>query len=189
MPRKKKAEGTQETATATGTVVVSPMEEAKLKTTETPEEPKTSTKTAKPEKGYFFGYGRRKTATARARLYLPDQEVVVSGQKLNRGDVFVNNLPIEKYFPSPFAKSQYLEIYRTTNTSGRLITTVIVEGSGSSGQLGATLLAISRALCLVDPKFKVTLRKRGFMTRDPRAKERKKPGLMGARKQKSSPKR
>lgn len=148
-----------------------------------------SEKSKKPESGFFMGFGRRKTATARARLYLPSQEVTVNGQKLNRGDVFVNNLPIEKYFSSPFAKSQYTEVFRTTNTQGRFITTVIVEGSGTSGQLGATILAISRALCLVDPKFKAILRKKGYMTRDPRARERKKPGLMGARKQKSSPKR
>ncbi len=144
-------------------------------------------KTKKP--GVYFGNGRRKTATARARLYLPNQEIVVGGQKLSKGDVYVNNLPIEKYFPDPFARAQYTEVFRTTNTASRFITTVLVEGSGKSGQLGAVILAISRALCTVDPKFKPILRKKGFITRDPRAKERKKPGLMGARKQKQSPKR
>lgn len=149
------------------------------------------TEVVKEEKksGYFSSVGRRKTATARARLYLPTQEVVVKGQKLNQGDVYVNNFPIEKYFSDPYSKNTYLEIYRTTNTVDRFITTVLVEGSGISGQFGAVTLAISRALCLVDPKFKAILRKKGFMTRDPRSKERKKPGLMGARKQKSSPKR
>lgn len=141
------------------------------------------------EPAYFSGYGRRKTATARIRLYSADKEVVVASQKLSRGDVYVNNFPIEKYFSDPFSKNAYTEVFRTTNTAGRFITVVKVEGSGKSGQLGAVVLAIARALCVVDPKFKATLRKKGFMTRDPRARERKKPGLMGARKQKSSPKR
>jgi len=148
-----------------------------------------SAQAQKPRSGYYFAYGRRKTATARARLYLPDQEVMVKGVKLNRGDIYVNNLPIEKYFSDPFSLSAYTEVFRTTNTAGRFITTVIVSGSGMSGQLGATTLAIARALCIVDPKFKTILRKKGYMTRDPRAREREKPGLMGARKQKSSPKR
>lgn len=143
----------------------------------------------KEKRGYFFGVGRRKTATARARLYLPNQNVVVGGHKLERGEIYVNQTPIDKYFSDPLSKATYSEIYRTTNTLNRFITTVITTGSGKSGQLGATVLAISRALTSVDPKFKAILRKRGFMTRDPRMKERKKPGLMGARKQKSSPKR
>lgn len=145
--------------------------------------------TPKPENGFFRGYGRRKTATARARLYLPSQEVMVKDKKLTKGEIYVNSLPIDKYFNDPFAKAQYTELFRTTNTASRFITTVVVAGSGKSGQLGAVVLAIARALCKVDPKFKATLRKKGFMTRDSRAKERKKPGLMGARKQKSSPKR
>ena len=141
------------------------------------------------EKDFIFSYGRRKTATARVRLYPADSEVMVKDKKLSKGDIYVNDLPIEKYFSDPFAKSAYTEVFRTTNTADRFITTAKVEGSGKSGQLGAVTLAIARALCIVDPKFKPTLRKKGFMTRDPRAKERKKPGLMGARKKKSSPKR
>lgn len=142
-----------------------------------------------PESGFWFAHGRRKTATARARLYLPTKDIVIDGKKLEKGDIYVNNKPIDAYFSGPYAKEQYTEVYRTTNTIGRFITTVITSGSGSTGQLGATTLAIARALVTVDPKFRATLRKKGFMTRDPRAKERKKPGLMGARKQKSSPKR
>ncbi|OGG18852.1 30S ribosomal protein S9 [Candidatus Gottesmanbacteria bacterium RIFCSPHIGHO2_01_FULL_47_48] len=155
------------------------------KTTKSPKPPTTP----KPDRGYFFGTGRRKTATARARLYLPNEEVTIAGKKLEKGDVYVNGKPIETYFAGPFPKSFYSEIYRTTNTMSRFITTVIVSGSGPTGQLGATALAISRALVQVDPKFRAILRKKGYMTRDPRMKERKKPGLMGARKQKSSPKR
>lgn len=142
-----------------------------------------------PKTGYFFAVGRRKTATAKARLHLGDKEVMVGDKKLNKGDIYVNNKPIDIYFTDPFAKSLYTEVFRTTNTGNRFITTVMVEGSGPSGQVGAVVLAIARALCAIDPKFRPILRKKGFMTRDPRMKERKKPGLMGARKQKSSPKR
>lgn len=138
---------------------------------------------------YYFGYGRRKTGTAVAKLFLPTKEIIVDGQTLQRGDVYVNGVPIERYFYGPAAKAAYTEVFRTTNTIGKFITVVKTYGSGKTGQLGAVVLAISRALVAVDPKFKAILRKRGFMTRDPRAKERKKPGLMGARKQKSSPKR
>lgn len=146
-------------------------------------------KTKKSERGFYFGNGRRKTATARARLHLPTQEILVNGKKLEKGDVYVNGTQIDKYFNDANAKAMYSEVFRTTNTMNRFITTVHVSGSGKTGQLGATVLAIARALVTVDPKFKTTLRKKGFMTRDPRMKERKKPGLMGARKQKSSPKR
>lgn len=138
---------------------------------------------AKEKDNLYFAYGRRKTATARVRLYEGSKE------GMTKGDIFVNGLPIDKYFNDPFAKAEYTELFHTTNTANRFIVTVIVSGSGKSGQLGAVVLAIARALVKVDPKFKTILRKKGFMTRDPRAKERKKPGLMGARKKKSSPKR
>lgn len=142
-----------------------------------------------PTKKIFYGRGRRKTATARARLYALGQEVLVGSEKLSKGDVYINNLSAEKYFSDPFAKTQFAELFRTTNTADRFITTISVSGSGKSGQLGAATLAIARALCVFDPKFKTTLRKKGFMTRDPRARQREKAGLMGARKQKQSPKR
>ena len=141
------------------------------------------------DKRYYIGVGRRKTAIARARIYPGSEDVIIAGAKLNKGDVMVNGVAIEKFFPGVIAKALYTELYRTTNTAGRFITTVMVSGSGASGQLGAVTLAIARALCEVDPKFRPLLRKKNFMTRDPRMKERKKPGLMGARKQKSSPKR
>jgi len=185
MPRKKKLDETIAKIAETTTVTPVPPDSATEKATV--EKSKPSKK--ETGEGVYFGNGRRKTATARARLYLPNQEVIIRGQKLSKGDIYVNGLPIEKYFSDPFARAQYTEVFRTTNTAGRFITTVKVEGSGKSGQLGATVLAIARALCTVDPKFKPTLRKKGFMTRDPRAREREKPGLMGARKQKQSPKR
>ena len=147
----------------------------------------TAQRREKPE--WTFAVGRRKTAIARARIYPATSNVVIGEKKLEKGDVYVNGMPIEKYFRDPFSKFQYSELFRTTNTSGRFITTVVVEGSGASGQLGATTLAIARALVEIDPKFQTILRKKDFMTRDPRGKERKKAGLPGARKRKSSPKR
>lgn len=140
-------------------------------------------------KEYYFGYGRRKTATASVWLYPASKEVIINNVKLVKGDVYVNDKPIDVYFNGPQAKQMYTEVYRTTNAADRFITVANVTGSGMTGQLGAVVLGIARALVKVDPKLKSTLRKKGFMTRDPRMKERKKPGLMGARKQKSSPKR
>lgn len=141
------------------------------------------------DSSFYLAVGRRKSAIARARIYPSSAEVTIAGKKLEKGETYVNGMPIEKYFRDPFSKAKYQELFRTTNTVGRFITTVIVEGSGASGQLGATTLAIARALVQADPKFRSNLRKKGFMTRDPRGKERKKAGLPGARKKKSSPKR
>jgi len=143
----------------------------------------------KPVLPFFTAVGRRKTATARVRLFPSEREVKVNDQKLSKGDIYINGLPIQKYFSDPIAAATYSELFRTTNTVGKFITTGQVSGSGKSGQLGAVVLAIARALVKVDPKFRTILHKKGFMTRDPRAREREKPGLMGARKQKSSPKR
>ncbi|MBI4099531.1 30S ribosomal protein S9 [Candidatus Microgenomates bacterium] len=126
---------------------------------------------------FFSGYGRRKTATASVRL------------TPGKGGITVNSLPVEKYFAGPYSNFQFTEVFKTTNTVGKFVTTVVVTGSGKSGQAGATVLAIARALCQFDPKLKTLLRKKGFMTRDPRARQREKAGLMGARKQKQSPKR
>ena len=149
---------------------------------------KAKTKAAE-EMQFYAGNGRRKTATATARLYPFTTEVVVQGKKLERGEIYVNGKSASQYFPGPYAKEYLAELFRTTNASNRFITTAIVVGSGPTGQIGAVGLAIARALVLVDPKLKTTLRKKGYITRDPRSKERKKPGLMGARKEKQSPKR
>ncbi len=138
---------------------------------------------------FYFGVGRRKEATARVRLYPAAKEIKAGEQVVEKGQIFINNLPAEKYFPGEIAKAALTEPYRTTNTANKFKTTVIVSGSGKSGQLGAVVLGIARALVLFDSEKRPTLRKKGLLTRDPRARERKKPGLMGARKRKSSPKR
>lgn len=141
---------------------------------------------------YYEAVGRRKESSARARLYVAkDAAVSVRGGDIAKGAVVVNGKPIEQYFVGEIYKKIYLEPFRTTNTIGRFATSITVSGGGLVGQLGATIHAVSRALSKVDPdKFHAILRKREFLTRDPRAKERRKAGRAGkARAQKQSPKR
>ncbi len=141
---------------------------------------------------YYEGVGRRRESTVRVRLYvINDGLITVQGQILSRGDMRINGKTIEEYFPGEIMKKRYLEPFRTTNTIGRFGVTVKVLGGGLMGQLGAFILGVSRALEKVDKeKFRPILKKRGFLTRDPRAKERRKAGYAGkARAKKQSPKR
>lgn len=134
-----------------------------------------------PKISYYEAVGRRKESTARVRLHIDS----------SAKEFIVNGRPVEKYFPGEVAKKMYLEPFRTTNTIGRFSVTVKVEGGGLAGQLGAVIHGLSRALIKVDlEKFRPILKKRGFLTRDPRAKERRKAGFAGkARAKKQSPKR
>lgn len=129
---------------------------------------------------YYEAVGRRKTASARARLYVSDDKTFT-----------VNGLPVEKFFSGEVYKKMYQEPFRTTNTMGRFMVSVRTTGGGLPGQLGATIHAISRALIKVDnEKFRPILKKRGFLMRDPRAKQRRKAGYAGkSRARKQSPKR
>ncbi|MCX8009284.1 MAG: 30S ribosomal protein S9 [Patescibacteria group bacterium] len=141
---------------------------------------------------YHEGVGRRREATARVRLYvINDAPISLLGQTVARGDIIVNGKPISEYFPGDVMKKLYTEPFRTTNTIGRFGITVKVSGGGLMGQLGAFILGVSRALEKVDKeKFRPILKKRGFMKRDPRAKQRRKAGYAGkARARKQSPKR
>lgn len=136
------------------------------------------------EISYYEAVGRRKNASARVRLY-------ITKEGNEKGDVIVNGISAEKYFPGEISKKIYLEPFRTTNTIGRFVTSILVSGGGLSGQLGAVIQGVSRALEKVDKeKFRPILKKRGFLTRDPRKKERRKAGFAGkARARKQSPKR
>lgn len=141
---------------------------------------------------YYEAVGRRKTASARARLYVvKDEAVTISGVSVKKGDIIVNGLPVEKFFPGEVFTKMYQEPFRTTNTMGRFAVSVNTTGGGLTGQLGATIHALSRALTKVDlEKFRPILKKRGFLMRDPRAKQRRKAGFAGkARARKQSPKR
>ena len=119
---------------------------------------------------YYQGTGRRKSATARVRLYPGD------------GTIIVNDKPVEEYFSRKRDILHLSEPLRVTDTQDGFDVTVKVKGGGICGQAGAVRHGIARALLEVDPNLRPTLRKSGLLTRDPRAKERKKPGLKRARK-------
>ena len=141
---------------------------------------------------YYEAVGRRKESSARVRLYVvKDGSMTIDGMALEKGAMMVNGRPAEKYFPGEVFKKMYLEPFRTTNTLSRFVVSVRAEGGGLAGQLGATIHGISRALEKVDKeKFRPILKKRGFMKRDPRAKQRRKAGFAGkSRARKQSPKR
>ena len=116
--------------------------------------------------------GRRKTAVARVRLY-PNGD----------GSITVNGKNAHTYFGQRDAYMATLAApLRLLELSNSYTMTVRVIGGGTSGQAGAIRHALARALVRVNPDWKPTLRKAGFLTRDPRMKERKKPGLKRARK-------
>jgi small subunit ribosomal protein S9 len=120
---------------------------------------------------YIEGIGRRKEATARVR--------VMSGS----GKFTVNDKPVEDYFPRLGDKEAVLAAFRATNQDAVTFdVTATVNGGGVTGQTGAVQLGLSRALAKMNAEFIPMLRKGGLMTRDPRIKERKKPGLKRARK-------
>jgi len=119
---------------------------------------------------YFQGTGRRKTSIARVRLVPGD------------GNVIVNGKPLADYFGADNAADVALLAFQVTNSVRRFNAMVKVEGGGHSGQIGAIAHGIARALLQADPDNRAALRKAGLLTRDPRAKERKKPGLKRARK-------
>ena len=121
---------------------------------------------------YYYGMGRRKTAVARVRLFPNgDGSITVNGK--NGGQYFGQRETLTSTVTAPL---RLLEVSDTFNMSVRVV------GGGSSGQAGAIRHALSRALLRVNPDWKQALRKAGFLTRDPRMKERKKPGLKRARK-------
>lgn len=121
---------------------------------------------------YYYGMGRRKTAVARVRLY-PNGD----------GSITVNGKNSRLYFGQREALMSVMTgPLRVLDLGNAYNMTVRVIGGGTSGQAGAIRHALARALIRVNPEWKATLRKSGFLTRDPRMKERKKPGLKRARK-------
>ena len=141
---------------------------------------------------FYQAVGRRKTATARVRLYVSSADKLKNGEKeYEKGQIIVNDRLAEAYFPTEVFKKLFSEPFRTTNTLDRFVTSIKVEGGGLNGQLGAVIHGIARALETIDrEKYRPTLKKHGFMTRDPRAKQRRKAGFaQKARKRKQSPKR
>jgi|SRR3989344_1981511 len=144
------------------------------------------------KKEYIVAVGRRREAVARVRLYPDLKEDLLWGETpVKKGEIFVNKKPIEQYFSLPSEQVVYKEPLRVTNTLNKYIMTIVVNGGGRSGQLGAVIHGISRVLIKIDSeKFRPILKKKGFLTRDSRTRERRKVGTGGkARREKQSPKR
>ena len=121
---------------------------------------------------YYYGMGRRKTAVARVRLY-PNGD----------GSITINGKSNRLYFGQRDAVTSTMTApLRLLDLDNEYTMMVRVVGGGVTGQAGAIRHAVARALVRVNPEWKPTLRRAGFLTRDPRMKERKKPGLKRARK-------
>lgn len=122
-------------------------------------------------KAYYSAVGRRKSATARVRYY-----------KKDTGPVEINGKPFETYFPVPgIQKIALAALTRTGVEKPTTKITIKLSGGGTQAQAESVRLAIARILVEIDPEVKPTLRQAGYLTRDPRVKERKKPGLKRAR--------
>ncbi|MDP4109491.1 MAG: 30S ribosomal protein S9 [Bacillota bacterium] len=124
----------------------------------------------KPKKPYFYGTGRRKSSVARVRLF-PG----------GTGEIKINNRPIDKYFGLETLKLIVRQPFVSTDTLGKFDIEATVVGGGFTGQAGAIRHGLSRALLQADENYRAILKKEGFLTRDPRMKERKKYGLKAAR--------
>ncbi len=120
-------------------------------------------------KPYYYGTGRRKSSVARVRLYV------------GTGKITINGRDIDDYFGLDTLKLIVNQPLELTNTLGRFDIVCTVTGGGVSGQAGAIRHGISRALLLHSDEMRPLLKRAGFLTRDPRMKERKKYGLKAAR--------
>ena len=117
-----------------------------------------------------YGTGRRKSATARVFI------------KPGTGEIIVNKRKLEEYFDNEVHRMVIRQPLHLTDTAGKFDILVNVDGGGKAGQAGAVRHGVTRALVEFNPEFRTRLKRAGFVTRDPRAKERKKYGQKGARK-------
>ena len=117
----------------------------------------------------YYATGRRKTAIARTWI------------KPGSGEIVINNRPVEDYFPIEIIRADMSQPFKKTNTVGSYDVKATVVGGGIAGQADAVRHGITRALVAVNPDFRITLKRAGFIKRDPRVKERKKYGQKGAR--------
>lgn len=123
------------------------------------------------KKQYYYGLGRRKSSTASSRLF-------ASG----KGEITINNAPALDYFDgNEYLASRLQKPFEATSTSGQYDVTIMVKGGGHSAQTDAIVLAMSRSLAEFNEDYRSTLKRAGLIKRDPREKERQKPGLKGAR--------
>jgi small subunit ribosomal protein S9 len=118
----------------------------------------------------YLGTGRRKTAVARIFL------------RPGTGKITVNGREFEKYFLTEASRNPVRQALATTETTDKFDLLILADGGGINGQAGACRLGISRALVQFNAEFRLPLKKAGFLTRDPRKRERKKYGQKGARK-------
>ena len=122
------------------------------------------------KKKYAYGTGRRKSSVARVRVY-----------ENGTGSIIINGREIDEYFGLDTLKLIVRQPLVSTETVGKVDIICTVAGGGVTGQAGAIRHGISRALLGVNPEYRATLKAAGFLTRDPRMKERKKYGLKAAR--------
>ncbi len=122
------------------------------------------------KRAYHYGTGRRKASVARVRVY-----------ENGTGSITINGRDIDEYFGLETLKLIVRQPLNTTGTIGKVDVVCTVEGGGVTGQAGAIRHGVSRALLEVNPEFRAQLKAAGFLTRDPRMKERKKYGLKAAR--------
>lgn len=149
------------------------MGEAELETTAgepTPETAAAPVPPVEPAPARLYGTGRRKKAVARVFL------------RPGSGQIRVNDSPLTEYFKNEFWRKHAREPLEFTGTADRYDAYITVSGGGPTGQAGAVRLGLSRALAAAGADLRVKLRQAGFLTRDPRMKERKKYGQKGARK-------
>ncbi len=131
-----------------------------------------------PKTNYIRSIGRRKSAVVSLKFFT------------GKGDSLVNNLPLDKYFPTKTEKIVYDKPFEITKTLGKYYFIATIIGGGKTGQVQALSLAISRSLIKLNDSFKPILRAEGLLTVDSRVKERRMVGTGGkARRQKQSPKR
>lgn len=138
--------------------------------------PQKKAKAQKEDKKYYEAVGRRKRAVARVRLF-----TVSPSQSIRQGNLLVNNKPYKEYFPILALQRMVEAPFTRLRSLNKFSGSIKVEGGGPAGQAEAVRHGIARALVLFDENFRKKLKKAGYLTRDPRKKERKKFGLKKAR--------
>lgn len=136
---------------------------------------KTSPKkeSAKKSEKYFYGVGRRKRSVAQVRIF--------HTKKAGEKDLIVNDRQMDEYFPDESLQATFVAPLRETGLQENFKVSALVKGGGISGQAEAVRLGIARALIKFDEGLRAVLKSHGFLTRDARKVERKKPGLKKAR--------